>query len=318
MADDSTPTCLRLVWLTDPHLNFLRHPTAARMFGEYLREETRGEVFLATGDISEAPGLDHHLRELLKGLERPLYFVLGNHDYYKGSFAKSQQVASAFATWLDHGEVHKLTENVALVGSEGWYDALYGDPMTSRFGMTDWRDIEDLEQLPGSPFGVRSMYHRPDGKVVRDVVLDREARQRVIDVCRERSREFANSAKERLTKALTSFKRVIFATHVPPFEGATWHEGKVSDKMWIPWFSSKLMGEALLEVADAHPDRKILVLCGHTHSSGLYSPRENLQVLTGEAVYGSPDVAGILEIPENDTPIKIDVKLNKKWTRLSF
>jgi len=315
MAENSTPT-FRLVWATDIHLNFLRHSEGARYFGEYLHGETQGEAFLVTGDISEAPVLEHHLRELQRGLTRPLYFVLGNHDYYKGSFTKSQQVASAFASWLDHGEVHKLTEGVALVGSEGWYDAMYGDPMVARFGMTDWRDIEDLAELPGSPFGVRTL-HRVEGKTVREVVLDRAARQRVIDVCRERSRDFANRARERLTDALGSFKRVIFATHVSPFEGATWHEGKISDKTWIPWFSSKFMGDVLLEVADAHPNQKIITLCGHTHSSGLYSPRENLHVLTGEAVYGSPDVAGIFDIPE-DGPIKIDVKLNKKWTSLSF
>ncbi len=283
------------------------------MFGEYLSTETAAKAFLLTGDISEAPSLDYHLTQLAIGLKQPTYFVLGNHDYYKGSFQKTKEVASAFPLWLDHGEVHGLTERVALVGNEGWYDAEFGDPMIPQFGMTDWKDIEDLAKLPGVPFGMRRI-STVNGKRVREVVLDKAARQRVIDVCRKRAQEFAEKARAPLLSALAAFERVIFATHYPPFEGSTWHEGNLSDDMWKPWFSSKAMGEMLLEVADAHPARKILVLCGHTHSSGIYSPRENLRVLTGESVYGSPDLAGILDI--TDEGIAVGMNLRKAWTLL--
>ncbi len=308
MTEPARP--FRLIWCTDVHLNFLKHPQGAEKFGQYLREETAGEALLLTGDISEAPSLDYHLRQLMGGFQRNTYFVLGNHDYYKGSFASTEKAVQKYALWLDHGEVHKLTEKVALVGSEGWYDAEFGNPMAAKFGMTDWKDIQDLEQLPGIPFGIKRV-RRIDGKTVRDVLLDQEARQRVIDVCRDRAKDFAERARESLLDALTTFERVIFATHYPPFEGATWHEGQLSDSMWVPWFSSKVMGEMLLEVADAHPDRRILVLCGHTHSSGVCTPRPNLTVLTGEAVYGSPDLAGILDL--TDEGIAISMNLRKTW-----
>lgn len=309
---EPTPS-FRLVWATDIHLNFLKHPQAAEKFGQYLREETSGDALLLTGDISEAPSLVYHLGQLGSGFQRDLFFVLGNHDYYKSSFENVERSVSKFELWLDRGETHKLTEKVALVGSEGWYDAEFGNPMAAKFGMTDWKDIQDLEQLPGIPFGIKHV-SRVDGKVVRDVLLNKDARQRVIDVCRARAQEFAESARERLLDALTTFEQVIFATHYPPFEGATWHEGRLSDSMWIPWFSSKVMGEMLLEVADAHPNRRILVLCGHTHSSGIYTPRPNLWVLTGEAVYGAPDLAGILDI--TDEGIAVSMNLQKAWKTL--
>lgn len=309
---DQAETPFRLVWATDIHLDWLNHPQASQRFGEYLREETSGEAFVLTGDLSEAPSLVHHLQELQDGLQRSTYFVLGNHDYYKGSFESVEKAAAKFELWLDHGEVHKLTEKVALVGSEGWYDAEFGYPMAPKFGMTDWQAIEDLSKLPGTPFGIRRITI-VDGKV-RDVFLDEAARQRVIDVCRERARDFAERARASLLNALESFERVIFATHYPPFEGATWHNGDLSGAAWKPWFSSKVMGEMLLEVADAHPDRKILVLCGHTHSSGTYTPRENLQVLTGASVYGAPDLAGILDI--TDEGISVSMYLRKAWTVL--
>jgi hypothetical protein len=50
-------------------------------------------------------------------------------------------------------------------------------------------------------------------------------------------------------------------------------------------------------VASGHPDRRILVLCGHTHSAGVHDHAPNLRVLTGAAVYGKPDVAKLLATP---------------------
>jgi Icc-related predicted phosphoesterase len=135
----------------------------------------------------------------------------------------------------------------------------------------------------------------------------------VIDACRERSQAYADAAKETLREAFKTYERIIFATHVPPYEGATWHEGAISDSTWIPWFSSKLMGDALTEVMQELPDRKLLVLCGHTHSSGVYEPLPNLRVLTGESKYYAPDTAGILEVGRD---IRVTMKLNKVWRDL--
>jgi hypothetical protein len=73
------------------------------------------------------------------------------------------------------------------------------------------------------------------------------------------------------------------------------------------------MGEALTEIMQEFPDRKLLVLCGHTHSSGVYSPLPNLRVLTGESQYYVPDAAGILDV---GTDIRVRMKVNKVWTDL--
>jgi len=45
-----------------------------------------------------------------------------------------------------------------------------------------------------------------------------------------------------------------------------------------------------------HPDKKLTVLCGHTHSPGAAQILPNLEVLTGSAEYGSPTIQQILEI----------------------
>lgn len=80
--------------------------------------------------------------------------------------------------------------------------------------------------------------------------------------------------------------QVVVVTHVPPFGGAAWHEGRPSDDDWVPWFSCKAIGDALLNCAVKNPAVDFLVICGHTHGSGEYSPCSNLKVKTGAAEYG--------------------------------
>jgi hypothetical protein len=46
----------------------------------------------------------------------------------------------------------------------------------------------------------------------------------------------------------------------------------------------------LLEEIAGRPGRELLVLCGHTHGAGVYRPRSNLEVRTGGADYGAPEV----------------------------
>lgn len=276
----------RLAWATDTHLNLLRFAGAAELWARYIQRESSTDALILSGDISDGVCLHGNLSQVEEGfgLARPTYFVLGNHDYYEASFESSRRIAAAHAGYLE-GKVVPLTEGVGLIGQEGWYDAYYGKPYTPKFGMNDWNDIAELANLPGNPF-----YNH------RTKRIDREARTQVIEACQARSAAQAAAAELVLVEALQRFPQVILVTHVPPFEGATWHEGHLSGPEWIPWFCSKLMGDMLLRVMRQHPERRLLVLCGHTHSPGVYQPMPNLTVLTGEAHYRDPDLAGILEL----------------------
>ncbi len=99
-----------------------------------------------------------------------------------------------------------------------------------------------------------------------------------------------------LPDALARFRHVIVLTHVPPFRESCWHEGKVSDDNWLPFFACKAVGDALREAMAAAPDRQMTVLCGHTHGSGEAQILPNLRVLTGGAVYGKPSVQRVIEV----------------------
>lgn len=99
-----------------------------------------------------------------------------------------------------------------------------------------------------------------------------------------------------LPDALARFQHVVVITHVPPFRESCWHEGKISGDDWLPFFSCKAVGDALVEAMKAAPDRMMTVLCGHTHGGGEAQILPNLRVLTGGARYGQPAIQQVLEL----------------------
>ncbi|MCB0333395.1 MAG: metallophosphoesterase, partial [Bdellovibrionales bacterium] len=73
---------MKLAWITDPHFELLQ-PFAPREFTRCVKEETGCDALLVSGDIANGPGLKHTLEEMTQGAAGcPIYFVLGNHDYY--------------------------------------------------------------------------------------------------------------------------------------------------------------------------------------------------------------------------------------------
>ncbi len=74
----------RVLWLTDIHLNFLK-PVPLEKFYQQIKD-AQPDCVLISGDIGEAPRLKYDLQQLESRLPYPIYFVLGNHDYYGASF----------------------------------------------------------------------------------------------------------------------------------------------------------------------------------------------------------------------------------------
>lgn len=280
---------VNVLWMTDPHLNFLPDAAACRQLGGQLLQEHRFEAVVLSGDIAEAPTLRHLLTEFAHGVApRPVYFVLGNHDYYHGSFESVQsELRAGFEApnlvWLDDAGVTVLDGETALVGHQGWFDARLGDPQKSRVIMADFEYIAELRE-----------------HYVNELNWIYGGRSDLLTHLETLGRQTASQAKSPLMGALRARKTVVFVTHFPPFKEACWHEGAISDRHWLPWFTCQAMGDMLAEMALAHRDRRLLVLCGHTHSSGVYDHAPNLRVLTGRAVYGKPSVAKLLTLPIAD------------------
>jgi len=282
-----------ICWITDPHLNFLRGLGAARDFGRDICNQCDPEAVIITGDIAEANNFEMNLGGFARGVERPVYWLEGNHDYYKSSIRRMQEKFREMSdvhpklTWLDTAEP-VLFDDFALVGKFAWYDALNGKPQSSPITISDFSCIDEFKEHFNA--------------FTWDSMARRGSRHPLLNLFRELAAAAVAEVRPKLELALKLKRHVIFATHVAPFEGAAWHMGKTSDADWQPWFSCRQMGTMLAEVAAQHPDHKILVLCGHSHSLGKYQHAPNLLVLTGRAKYGAPGIAGILTSPFDGWP----------------
>jgi predicted phosphohydrolase len=263
----------RLAWATDVHLNFLASH-GLDVFCEALAREEPDAV-LITGDIAEAPSLDPLLTRVAAALRTPIYFVLGNHDYYRSSIARVREAVielcrrSPYLVWLPAAGVVPLGADVALVGVDGWADGRLGDYVRSPVMLNDYVLIAELAGLTRADRLTR-LHALGDGEAAR--------------------------LAGPLAEALARYPRVIVGTHVPPFKEACWHEGKISNDDWLPHFSSRAVGEVLRRAALDRPDRRIRVLCGHTHGGGTAEILPNLKVITGAAEYGEPRVQGVIEL----------------------
>lgn len=263
---------MRLAWLTDIHLNFLPPPELDRFFGGLAATACDG--FVVTGDIGEAPSLEGFLKRM-EGLGRPVWFVLGNHDFYFGEIATVRAVAAAFSrrsrrvTWMNDAGVVPLTKATALVGHDGWGDARLGNGVTSPVMLSDFVAIRDLANL------------WPKEKGAKLAALGDEAGAHFRRV---------------LAEAFRSHERVIAITHVPPFRESCWYEGRISDDDWLPYFTCKAAGDAMREAMRERPERDLTVLCGHTHGAGSAEILPNLRVWTGAAEYGKPAVQRVVDV----------------------
>ena len=265
---------MRLAWTTDLHLD-LATDTLFYAFCRALRAE-RPDAVLVGGDIAEAPALHTYLHQLRVEIgDIPIYFVLGNHDYYHGAVQEVRDQVTALCQgtphlhWLPLEGIVALTAETALIGHGGWADGRLGDWDRSGVRLNDYTRIRDFKLL---------------------------CKKERLDTMQRLAAEAAAHVRAFLPSALECFSRVVFLSHVPPFAEACWHEGRISNADYLPHFASRIIGEALLESARAFPNRKVTVLCGHTHGGGRAHIAPNIESLTGAAEYGAPTVQQVLEV----------------------
>lgn len=263
----------RYAWMTDIHLNFIDHGKITKFCNQIVTTGVDGA--LITGDIAEAPSLSMLLTLMTEKLAMPIYFVLGNHDYYRGRISEVRAAMRELGRrhpqlfWMPAADVIELSPDTALVGHDGWGDGRLGDYHRSPVRLNDFIAIHDLAGLNR-----------------RDLLA---ALKRLGD-------EAADHLGRTTEHALTRARRVVVLTHVPPFRESCWHEGAISDDDWLPFFTCHAVGETLRALMQRHPDRELLVLCGHTHGAGVARILPNLEVRTGGAVYGAPEIHDVLDL----------------------
>jgi len=283
---------MRLAWATDIHLDFVTDPNdifhSSKNIDTFcsLILKDKPEALLLSGDISLSSFLVDHLVALEERLRFPIYFVLGNHDFWRGDFDGVRRQMKNLSYIADHLKYLSTTPyinlepNVSLVGHDGWYDGFYGDPKRTNFIMNDWNYVSDFAKA-----GVMS-HNSPN---IEKVLLI--SRQQASSA----AHHIANGIKAAISKS--SAKKIIIATHVPPFTQPIDAGLNASEALnFYPWYASRIMGDMLLSAAKSNPHVKFEIFCGHIHSDyeGLIAP--NLLLRSGKSEYSEPRCQGVYNI----------------------
>jgi 3',5'-cyclic-AMP phosphodiesterase len=269
--EGNTEPLKRLVWTTDLHLDAADRVQYRRFYKMILAKQP--EAVLIGGDICNGPSSLVHLRQLAKLVDKPFYFVLGNHDFYYSSIAKirtlAKEVSREFPNvhYLTNGGVVKLSQKVALIGHDGWSDGRAGDFLNSDIMLNDYYLIDELKRL------------NHEERLVKLNELGIEA---------------AEYLRKAMLEAFEEYDRVILLTHVPPFQKACLYEGRPCNDNWAPHFVGRAMGEAFEEVMSRYPSKQLLVLCGHSHSGNDIFILPNLRVVTGQSELGILNIQGLI------------------------
>jgi predicted phosphohydrolase len=258
---------LKILWLSDSHLDYLFPHERKRFLLRLSR--LKPDIVLVGGDLSNASCLENDLRAIRKAASAPVYFVLGNHDYFGSSFSAVRE--NLVKLTREHGSQHwlemmgyvSLMKDIALVGHGCWGDARIG---------SYWKSVLHI--------------HMPDFHEISDLkTLNRHERLQFLkDLGEVAARHLATSCEA----AAEENKHVIILTHVPPFPQVILDTSGM-DESGLPFFSCMEAGKAIRKVADTHPYVHFTVLSGHTHTEARVRPMSNIEAIVQGAQYHRPD-----------------------------
>lgn len=263
---------MRLFWATDIHLDYLS-PTQRNAWilqcGQALSEH---DAILLTGDICTSVELPDVLT-IFASLQCPVYFVLGNHDYYHNTIAHTRIAVEQLCEqesnlhWLSREEPI-IWNNLALIGHEGWGDGQNGAYLETPIRIQDALQILDFQGL---------------------------SRALLQEKLKHLGQEGATHIQQNIeTSIQRGATKILVCTHVPPFPESAWHNGEWGHWNYLPDFTCKAVGDILLHCANQYPTVEFEVRCGHGHSEGIAQMLPNLQVITGKAEYGNPQFQEII------------------------
>ena len=287
---------MKLAWLTDIHLNFLNRESRTAFYEGLKAYNVDG--FMITGDIGEQSDVEEFLMGLQLTVKKPVYFVLGNHDYYGGSV---EYVRKAMDEMMEaNPALHYLTKTgpsdlpiskTMILGVDGWADARNGNYKGTLIELNDSNYINELWE--------RKRFRAGMGNINGDT-----------DPLFEKMRELADADAAKLAEYIEQaiiyplpqepeykgpkINRLIILTHVPPFEEVAYYRGKVSEPDFLPFYTSKATGDVLLSAAKTHSDVHFEVYCGHTHGSAYAKLLPNLEAFCGESDYEYPKIQKVI------------------------
>jgi len=257
----------RYLLYSDTHLNFTL-PWTQYNFVAQLKEENPDGLIL-TGDIACGLTIEYFLSFIVKQLKIPIYFVLGNHDFYSRSikdvYSSITKLCSKYSNlhWMNNIEHLSLKENeVGIIGHDGWYDGRIGNPIYLGYNL-DWIMIEEFRKLKSF-----------DEKFAFGQNLA------------NKSTEFL---KIKLEKALEIYQTVYILTHMPICKEASRGVGSGLEEFWLPYNVNCNMGKMIEDMMKDRNNQKVIVVCGHVHVASITHVAHNIECIVQAGKYlGGP------------------------------
>ncbi|MEX1012427.1 MAG: metallophosphoesterase [Waddliaceae bacterium] len=259
----------KLLWLTDLHLDAAAQDLIPSFF-EMLKR-ARPDSLLVGGDIRNGSSSMKVLECLQSKLNIPVYFVFGNHDYYGHSIKEIRQEASIrFSNspnfkYLTFEKPIPLSDDVVLIGHDGWADGQVGDFIHSKIYLNDYLHIEELKEC---------------------------SKKTRLKTLKTLGAEAAEKLKSDLETSLEKFRNIILLTHPPPFREVCYYKGNICDDHWAPHFVCGQVGDMLKMTMKKHPKSHLIVLCGHAHYGIDVQIMPNLRAVCGHSDLAIPSIQG--------------------------
>jgi calcineurin-like phosphoesterase family protein len=251
----------RYLWYSDTHLNnaslLSRYKFVSRING------LSPDGLFLTGDISTGIHIGRDLEFLAKEIRCDIYFILGNHEMHLRTIKSVREEIAILCSkyknlhWLTQCDPIMLSEDVCVIGTEGWYDALRCDPKYLKFTF-DWLLTPDFWN-----------YNWND----------------TLKQFRELSAASAENIRKSISKCPGDTKEIFILTHFPPWPEADRAHGTKMEKFWTPYNTNYILGETIKEIAKENKKKRFTVLCGHTHSECTIRVRKNVECRVGMAKY---------------------------------
>jgi predicted phosphohydrolase len=196
---------------------------------------TKGlDHLIVAGDVSSFNHLKWHMEALHKEAHCPIHWLMGNHDYWGGSFKEAEDQAKTIKGYI-HNKVIELNEETAIIGINSWFDGRLGN-VNDLFRTNDYLMIKDFHSIM-----VSAKYN-----TIPNIVKNKADKQTEL-------------AKKILSDNVGKYKKIYFATHYP-----AWHNEE-DNPVYYPWSVNSGMGNMLIKLAANNPKTNIEVLAGHTH-----------------------------------------------------
>jgi predicted MPP superfamily phosphohydrolase len=263
-----------LLWMSDLHLD----QTTVENCRKLLRELkiTDFDAAIITGDTAASATLVNHLESLaVASAPRPVFIVLGNHDFYGSSLEKTHTAVRTLCHRIsnlhhlqDHGSV-LLNNHTVLIGHSGWADARTGWGHNTCIKSPDHWCIDEFRKL------------------------DQAKR---FELMAELGNKSTRCIRQNLNTALRKAETLIVATHVPAFQTSALYNGTPCGPCHTPHYVHSSLGGLLIGAARNNREKHFLALSGHTHSAMSEHVLDNLESWVAGTTKGRPQIQSIITL----------------------